>query len=134
MNISNFNDLLDAARMQSQPQRLLFVLAAIELPDDATPAQRAGFERGEGGALVPRMCVDKSPDELADFAQLGDEARAMGCDWGMVFAAALSGRGAMAPAQADIDAALDTMVERIRQGQIGAYLPFDRDGQAVRLG
>ena len=38
---------------------------AVELPDDATPAQRARFEAGQGGALVPLMCVDKTPQELA---------------------------------------------------------------------
>ncbi|MDO9479321.1 MAG: ribonucleotide reductase subunit alpha, partial [Hydrogenophaga sp.] len=58
MNIATFDDLLSAARAQPLPQRLLLVFAGIELPDDATPTERAGFERGEGGALVPQMCVD----------------------------------------------------------------------------
>ena len=64
MDISSFDDLLQAARMQPEPQRLLFVFAAVELPDDATPAQRARFEAGQGGALVPLMCVDKRPEEI----------------------------------------------------------------------
>ena len=33
MDISNFDDLLAAARAQPLPQRLLMVFAAIELPD-----------------------------------------------------------------------------------------------------
>ena len=70
MDISSFDDLLQAARMQPEPQRLLFVFAAVELPDDATPAQRARFEAGQGGALVPLMCVDKTPQELASFEAL----------------------------------------------------------------
>ena len=49
MNIQTFDDLLSAARSQPLPQRLLFVFAGVELPDDATPAQRLEFERGEGG-------------------------------------------------------------------------------------
>ncbi|TNF62766.1 MAG: ribonucleotide reductase subunit alpha [Burkholderiales bacterium] len=134
MNITTFDELLAAARTQAQPQRLLFVLAGIELPEDASPQERAGFERGEGGALVPRLCVDKSPDELADFAQFSAEAATLGVDWGMVFAAALSGQASRPPAPADVDTALNTMVERIRQGQIGAFLPFDRQGHAVRIG
>ena len=49
-----------------------------------------------GGALVPLMCVDKTPQELASFDALVQEAQqftAPGHDWAMVFAAAMSGRG-----------------------------------------
>ncbi len=134
MNISTFDDLLAAARAQPQPQRLLFVFAGVELPDDASPAQRAAFEQGQGGALVPQMCVDKSPDELASFDQLKQEAAGFGQPWGMVFAAALSGAPGKAPTSADAEAPLQKMVEAIRQGQIGAYIPFDVEGCAVRLG
>ena len=91
MDISSFDDLLQAARMQPEPQRLLFVFAAVELPDDATPAQRARLEAGQGGALVPLMCVDKTPQELPSFSALVEEARqftAPGHDWAMVFVAA----------------------------------------------
>ena len=134
MDISTFDDLLAAARAQPQPQRLLFVFAGIELPDDATPAERAAFEQGQGGALVPQMCVDKSPDELASFDQLKQEASGFDKPWGMVFAAAMSGTPGKAPTSADADAPLQKMVEAIRQGQIGAYIPFDGEGRAVRLG
>lgn len=137
MDISSFDDLLQAARMQPEPQRLLFVFAAVELPDDATPAQRARFEAGQGGALVPLMCVDKTPQELPSFAALVEEARqftAPGHDWAMVFAAAMSGTLNKAPTSADAEAPLQKMVEAIRQGQIGAYIPFDVEGCAVRLG
>lgn len=134
MDISTFDDLLAAARAQPQPQRLLFVFADVELPDDASPAQRAAFEQGQGGALVPQMCVDKSPDELASFDQLKQEAAGIGQPWGMVFAAAVSGAPGKAPTSADAEAPLQKMVEAIRQGQIGAYIPFDVEGSAVRLG
>lgn len=134
MDIATFDDLLNAARAQPQAQRLLLVFAGIELPDDASPAERAGFERGEGGALVPRMCVDKRPEELASFDQMRQEAAQAGADWGMVFAAALSGAPGRAPSSEDAAPALDAMVEAIRQGRIQAYIPFDTQGQAVRLG
>ena len=134
MDISTFDDLLAAARAQPLPQRLLMVFAAIELPDDATPAERAAFEKGQGGALVPQMCVDKSLDELASFDQLKQEATSFGQAWGMVFAAAMSGAPGKAPTSADADEPLKKMVEAIRQGQIQAYIPFDPQGRAVRLG
>ena len=69
-NITNFDDLLQAARTQSQPQRLLFVFAGAELPADASAEQRAQFEAGEGGELAPLMCVDKAADELTGFDAL----------------------------------------------------------------
>ena len=53
MDITHFDDFLAAARQQSEPQRLLFTFAVAELPGDANAAQKAAFERGEGGALCP---------------------------------------------------------------------------------
>lgn len=134
MNIQTFDDLLSAARSQPLPQRLLFVFAGVELPDDATPAQRLEFERGEGGALVPRMCVDKGLDELASFDQLVREAEAFGQPWGMVFAAALAGAPGRPPGRVEAEQPLQDMVEAIRQGQLHAFIPFDPQGQAVALG
>jgi hypothetical protein len=61
VDISSFDDLLCAARAQPEPQRLLFVFADAVLPDDSSPEQRARFEAGQGGALVPLMFVDKTP-------------------------------------------------------------------------
>lgn len=94
MDISSFDDLLQAARQQPEPQRLLFVFTAVDLPDDATAAQHARFEAGQGCAPVPLMCVDKTPQELPSFAALVEDARqftAPGHDWAMVFAAAMPG-------------------------------------------
>jgi hypothetical protein len=137
MEIASFDDLLQAARQQPEPQRLLFVFAAAELPDDATPAQRARFEAGQGGALVPLMCVDKTPQELASFSALVEEAQqftAPGHDWAMVFAAALPGTLNQAPTSADAEAPLQRMVDAIKGGVHGGYIPFNRQGQPVRLG
>lgn len=134
MDISSFDDLLQAARAQPEPQRLLFVFAGVELPDDATPAQRERFEAGQGGALVPLMCVDKRPDELASFAALVQESGQFGQDWGMVFAAALPGSVNRAPTSEDAEEPLQRMVEAIKRGEHGAYIPFDAQGRAVQIG
>ena len=64
MNITCFDDLLTAARTQPQPQTLLMVFVDVELPPDASPQERARFEQGQGGALTPRMCVDRSLVDL----------------------------------------------------------------------
>lgn len=133
MSIASFDDLLLAARSQPEPQRLLFVFANVELPDKPTAEQRAAFEAGRGGALAPVMCVDKSPAELPDFATLVGESEQFGQSWALVFAAALSGRSGRAPADADIDKALERMVESIKGGAIGSMIPFDRHGQVLML-
>ena len=135
MEITSFDDLLKAAHAQPEPQRLLFVFAGAELPDDATPAQRADFEAGHGGALVPRMCVDKAPHELGSFAALVNEAAQFDQgEWDMVFAAALPGTAQRAPSSEDAEAPLQRMVEAIKQGKHGAYIPFDPQGHPVQIG
>jgi hypothetical protein len=134
MNISSFDDLLSAARAQPQRQRLLFVFAAIELPEDANPSERAGFARGEGGALVPQMCVDKSLDEIGSFHHFAEEASKMGNEWGMLFAAALSGSADREPTSEDATRPLENMVEAIRLGRPETFAVFNRQGVAVRLG
>jgi hypothetical protein len=134
MNISNFDDLLRAAREQPEPQRLLFVFAGAELPHDSTPEQRARFEAGQGGALVPLMSVDKTPEELGTFAMLVEESRRFGEDWAVVFVAGLSGRGGCAPTSEEADRSLQRMAESIKTGSFGSFLPFDRQGDPILFG
>ena len=131
MTISSFHDLLAAAREQDQPQRLLFVFAGAELAEDCTAEQRARFEAGEGGALVPLMSVDKAPDDIASFGALELESRQFGRDWVIVFVAAMSGRNGVAPSSADAPEPLQRMMASIKSGQLAAFIPFDRQGQPV---
>jgi len=132
--ISNFDELLQAARTQPTAQRLLLVFAGAELPQDADAAQRAQYQAGHGGALVPLMCVDKAVEEVASFAALAQEATQFGPPWAMVFAAALSGQGRQAPSAEDAAPVLQHMVEAIQRGEIAAYIPFNPQGEAVQLG
>jgi hypothetical protein len=97
MNIQNFEDLLQAARTQPVKQRLLFVFVDAELPEDASAVQRADFEAGQGGALVPLMCVDKDPHDLTSFDSLVQEAAQFGHAWRFVFAGAMSGSANSGP-------------------------------------
>ncbi|MBS0506601.1 MAG: ribonucleotide reductase subunit alpha [Proteobacteria bacterium] len=135
--INHFDDLLQAARAHRERQRLLFVFAGTELPGDATPDQRERFAQGEGGVLVPMMCVDRLPEELESFDALLRESLQFeppGQPWRLVFTAALSGTPAKAPSEGDAELVLNRMVEAVKTGAFGAYLPFNRDGQPVRLG
>ena len=131
LNISTFDDLLRAAREQPEPQRLLFVFAGAELPEDGTPEQRRRFDAGAGGALIPLMCVDKTPDELGTFSELVEESRSLGPEWTIVFVASLGGQGGRAPNSEGADAPLRSMVEAIRGGSHGSFIPFDRNGWPI---
>ena len=133
MNISSFDDLLKAARQQPEPQRLLFVFAGAELPDDSSTAQREQFVAGQGGALVPLMCVDKTPQELDSFADLVGESLEFGKPWKIVFAAAMSSNDGLPPSSEAAEKPLQKMVEAIKAGNLGSYIPFDREGHPVML-
>ncbi|MCE7949509.1 MAG: ribonucleotide reductase subunit alpha [Xanthomonadales bacterium PRO7] len=131
--MKNFADLLAAARAETEPQRLLLVFTAAELPLDATPAERAQFERGEGGALAPVVCVDKLADEITDFPALCTESERTGQHWDIVFVAAMSGRGGHAPNTDEAVQPLRMMVEQIKGGHIARFLAVDRAGDLVQL-
>ena len=134
MNIESFDDLLQAARGQGQPQQLLFVFAGAELPADASPQQRLEVEAGEGGELVPLMCVDRNAAELVSFDALCAEAATVGPPWALVFTAALAGGGGRSPSAVETDTALQAMVGSIKAGRIEGLLPFSRAGLPVHLG
>lgn len=133
MSISSFDDLLLAADQQSEPQRLLFVFTASELPEDASAEEKARFESGEGGALKPIMTVDKLPAEVASFDALLDESKGTGAHWDIVFVASLSGRAGIAPNSDEASQPLQMMVQAIHTGGIGNFLAFNRDGDIIRF-
>ncbi|CAN7300940.1 MULTISPECIES: ribonucleotide reductase subunit alpha [unclassified Caballeronia] len=133
MDISSFDDLVRAARLQTEPQRLLFVFTQVALPEDCTPEQRATFEAGHGGTLTPLICLDKTPEELGDFSELLEESRQFILEWTIVFVAALSGRNGRHPTPEEAEAPLNRMVESIKAGAVGAFIPFDTHGQPVLL-
>jgi hypothetical protein len=127
-NATHFQQLLAAAAAQPEPQRLLFVFAAAELPDDANPEQRRSFEAGQGGALAPLACVDKDPAELGSWATLLAESRQASPPWQVVFIAGLPGQGGRPPPAQAVESALQTMVENVRQGRFRSYLALDTEG------
>ena len=133
MNITNYADLLKAARQQPEPQRLLFVFTKPELPDGYTEAQQRDFEAGAGSVLTPQMCTDKALDELGDFSDLVKESRRMGQDWKIVFVAGLGGRGGVMPGTEAAQEPLKTMISSIQNGEFSKYLAFNQDGDLVQF-
>lgn len=133
MALHTFSDLLRAAHTQPEPQRLLLVFAEAELPPEATPDEQARFERGEGGALAPRICVDKAPDDIESFHALREESARTGMSWDVLFVAALPGRGGFAPGSDEAAQPLRMMVEAIKAGRIGEFLAVNRQGELLTL-
>jgi hypothetical protein len=133
MHIANFADLLHAARTQDQPQRLLFIFAASELPDDASKTQQERYQARMGGALSPVVYVDKSPEEIGNFDELVEESRATGASWDIVFITSLSGQEGQPPDHDQIEQTFVRLIEMIRLGQLDSFLTFDREGGIVRL-
>ena len=134
MNISRFDDLLLAAIEQVHAKRLLLVFTSAELPDDPTPEQRAGFEQGEGGALVPVMCVHQTPNEIGNFEQLKLQAGQFKRQWHVLFASSLSGKGDGLPSVATAEHYLGVMEESIKQGRLDQLIAFDANGDAIAWG
>lgn len=133
MMISSYADLILAARQQPEAQRLLFVFCRAELPDDANANEAASFQRGEGGALVPVLCVDKALEEAERFDVLVAESKATGQDWDLAFVAALSGRGGFPPTSDEAQRPLSMMVEGVRLGHVSGYIAISRQGDLVDL-
>ncbi len=131
--LQHFDQLLEAARQQPEPQRLLFVFARRELGEHPTTAQREAFARGEGGHLQPALCVDKTPGEVADFSALVAESEQTGQHWDIVFVGSLDGRGGIVPNSDEADQPLRFMVNAINDGRVGEFAAFDREGNTLRF-
>lgn len=133
MSLATFDDLLHAAHQQPIPQRLLCLFARAELPPDATAHQRAEFASGQGGFLVPQMTVDKALEQVSSFAHLRAEADGVSPGWQLVFVGVLHNPQAQPLSDDQVDAALERMTADVHLGQLAAYVPFNRRGDAVRL-
>ena len=132
--IGSYSDLIKATQTEQEPQRLLFVFCRAELPDDASAEERVAFEQGEGGALTPVICVDKTPAEASEFSSLVEESRSTGQSWDVVFVAAMSRRAGTPPSSDEAQQPMTMMVESIRLGHVSNYLPLDKSGNVISLG
>ncbi|MYM33456.1 hypothetical protein GTP38_03780 [Duganella sp. FT94W] len=126
MNIATFEELLIAAAVQPEQQRLLLTFAVAEPEPDTTPGVRART------TLVPVMCVDKQVAELDTFANLAEEAKRMGQNWDVLLVTTLSGTASQLPDNEQTEAALRKMIKAIRHGQMERLLAFDRGGDLLQ--
>ncbi len=131
MERTHFDDFLTLASQQREPQRLLFVFAAAQLPDEHTEDEAQRFAQGQGGTLSPIMYVDKALHEVANFDALRNESRQMGRKWQIVFVGALDGHNGVMLSTEQAEQPLELMVKHIENGEVQRFLAFDQQGQTV---
>jgi hypothetical protein len=126
--ISDFDGLVGAARTQPRAQRLLFVFVRTSLQKDASAAERARYEAGKGGALLPLFCVDFGAHQVESFQRLATQADEQSTEWDKVLVACIDEPNA-GQAEPHVDHALKSMIARVHAGgDLSGYLCFARDG------
>lgn len=134
MVISSFEDLLNEAAQQPEPQRMLFVFVEKGPPDDTSSDNAASFRAGSGGTLTPVVCVDKAVADIGSFACLAKESEATGEHWDIVFAACLAGRNGVVPSTSEVAQGLETMVDAVKTGNnLWRFLAFDHHGDPLQI-
>ena len=124
--ITNFAELIETAKNQPEPQRLLFLFAK---------AHEETMPNGEiGGTISATMCVDKLPEELSSFETFVAEADSISKEWDFIFIAGLPGIDGEAPTSEEADKHLNQMTNNIMSGQgINQYMVFDRNDHPVEI-
>ncbi len=131
--LNHFDDFLAIANQQSEPQKLLLVLAKRELPHGHTEEQAQAYSEGHGGHLAPLAGIDKQPSELTNFSTFVEEAKQVGTDWDAVFVGALPGKQGKLPTAKEIDEAIEKVIYAIRNGMVNNFLVFDRKGIPLQI-
>lgn len=131
--LNHFDDFLAIANQQSEPQKLLLVLARRELPHGHTEEQARAYSEGHGGHLAPLAGIDKQPAELKNFSAFVEEAKQVGTDWDAVFVGALPGNQGRLPTAKEIDEAIEKVIYAIRNGMVNNFLVFDRKGIPLQI-
>ncbi|XOV79880.1 MAG: ribonucleotide reductase subunit alpha [Aestuariibacter sp.] len=126
--MSMFNELLVRAKEQPSPQQILFLFTATDV------TRKSRKQDTQRGTISPVMMVDKTPDELSNFAHLMQEADGINANWDMVFIACLSGNGAASPTPEDIEYFLKQMAKDVEGGtNIHRYVVFDRKENPIEI-
>ncbi len=123
-----FDELIEMAHKQPEPQRILFVFSKIEYREGHGPN-----DENPDFSIEPRMYNDKRLDEITNFQALVEETVKDGFDWQIVFAAGLGGSDGILPSLSVTDQHLQKMVDAIYQGVIQHFAAYDRNGNKVEL-
>ena len=120
INSPAFTELLAMAKKKIEPQRLLFVFAKTENGNINEP-------------IIPLMYIERTLDEVPDFAAIQQEAAQSGQDWHFVFVAGLLGENGELPSVEDADVQMQGMVAAIQNRSLENMFSYDKDGNPVEF-
>lgn len=137
MYISSYEDLLNVANEQAEPQRLLFVFSGAEKPGEITSNRRVKEselnDTRKGGDLTPVLCLDKLASELGKFTDLIETSVPAELNWDIVFVAGASENPDIEESRIETEQIFKGMTKLIEEGSIGRFLAFNRKGEIVQL-
>lgn len=124
--MKNFDEILKAAHNETQPQRLLLLFAK------ASPMKGPQKTSHQSGTIVPVMCVDKLPEEIASFDALLREADSITTQWDFVLVGSISGKDGAPPSSEEADPHLHKMSNDLANGMdLSRYAILDRKQQII---
>ncbi|QKK03832.1 MAG: hypothetical protein HND55_14895 [Pseudomonadota bacterium] len=132
--IETFDDLLEIARGEPVPVKLLTVLVR------AQPMMQTGSDGNEvaiegEGMLTPVMVKSHAVADVPGFEYVRADADAAKKDWTFLMVGVLPGQAGRAPADEIVDEQLKNMARAIHAGSgLDRYLFFDRSGAPVQIG
>lgn len=124
----SFDELIDMAHKQPEPQRILFVFSKIEYREGHGPR-----DENPDFSVEPCMYNDKTLDQITTFDAIVEETVQDGFDWQIAFVAGLGGSNGALPTLQVTDQHLQKMVDAIYQGIVQYFAAYDRDGNKVEL-
>ncbi len=123
----DFKKLIDAAKNQPEPQRLLMLFVQADRENKAK-------KKKSRGTISPVMCVDKLPEELSTFTNLVKEADGISSEWNMVLMAGMNGEGGQPPSAEEAEPLLNRMANDVAMGQdLSRYFILDRKGNQIEV-
>ena len=134
MRITNYETLVEAARQEPDPQRLLFLFLQPFLMDDDNEEEAQRFKDGQGGGLKPVFHVDFAAEELTTFEALTTESKKMEAEWNIVLVGCLTGEAGEPPTTKSVDEWIEFMQQAVLSGSpLSQFLAFNRSGDPVHF-
>ena len=128
--LHTFDDLMQMARQQGRPQRLLVLLLKANSPQSSTDQAAPDQE----GLLWPAQARDFPITEKLSLASICEQADEVAGVWHFLMVGVLGSSTGRLPSSDDADAQLKRMAWCVMSGEgLDAYAFFDRDGDAVNL-
>ena len=124
----SWNELIDMAEQQAEPQRLLFVFSKFVVREGQDPNDEAA-----DFSIEPVMYNDKPLDDIAAFGDLVKETEEAEFHWDVVFVAGLGGSNGELPSPETAEDHLQKMIQAIYRGQVHHFAVYNKSGEKVEL-